>query len=37
MTYQNDHYEVSYRYDKEKGDQWQVRYFITVIDPETEE
>lgn len=32
FTYTNDHYQVTYSYDKDKGDCWQVRYFINVID-----
>lgn len=31
LTYRNNHYEVVYYNDKEKGDTWTVRYFVTVI------
>jgi hypothetical protein len=31
LTYTNSHYEVYYYYDEQEGDQWRVRYFITII------
>jgi hypothetical protein len=32
FTYKNEHYEAVYRYDEAKGDEWQIYYYLKVMD-----